>query len=89
MAREDRKRVRRMTDHLLNWTATGLALGLGAAVFGILAIASGLDWLQWSVFASAVGLAAGIVAGLATLRARPTCERYAEDDEFELWGETR
>jgi len=29
-------------------------------------------------------LVVGAAAGLATLRDRPTCERYAEDDELEL-----
>jgi hypothetical protein len=76
-----------MTDHLLSWTAIGLALGWVIGLLGVLALTSGFDWFQWLITSMSVGLVAGIVAGLATLRARPT--RYAEDDEFELWGETR
>ena len=79
-----------MTDHLLNWTLIGHTIGWVVGLVGILAIASGLDWLQWIITSMFGGLVVGAGVGLATLSdRRPTCERYAEDDELELWGETR
>ena len=77
-----------MTDHLLDWLLYGLAIGLSIGLLGAIGIASGFDWLQWFAAATFVGLVVGAGVGLATLRDRPTCERYAEDDEYEMgWGE--
>jgi hypothetical protein len=61
-----------MTDHLLSWTATGLFIGWVIGAVGILAIASGFDWLQWLITSMFVGLVVGAVAGVATLRDRST-----------------
>ena len=55
-----------MIDHLLH------SIGWVVGLVGVLAIASGFDWLQWLVTSMFVGLVVGAVAGLATLRDRPT-----------------
>jgi len=59
-----------MIDHL--WTFVGHSIGWVVGLVGVLAIASSFDWLQWLVTSMFVGLVVGAVAGLATLRDRPT-----------------
>lgn len=56
-----------MTDHIISWTFIGLAFCWVIGLVGVLAIASGLDWLQWFAASTLVGLAVGAGVGLATL----------------------